>query len=378
MFHRWQRARRELSAAVAACLVAAMLRPATSGAVCVGDCNGDGVVSVEEVLLGVNIALGSTLTTDCAAVDANRDGDVTINELLDAVHSALSGCPVNHAPDVPCFDIYPAFPGFEIALPLAASDTDGDRLRYTATNLPDGARLDEQTGVFSWTPTTAQFGAFYVPFTVTDDGAPPLSTDGLLTFRVAPQDLCQQISCDPATGCEGTPLPLTQPCCTDLPPRVPEPMAACPKGRVLFVGGNTSSGIGRLQDCDRLRVINSAQTSAAVRLNIEALCVNANDAATVHARLVAKKRGLVFDSGLRVFLDPGDDGYLQRTALAFPVQSPGPFFDLEGDDADLSVTLTDGDGVTVSTQVRVTLTFAPLQDLADLNALPPAQPTPCP
>jgi hypothetical protein len=377
MFPRWQRSWPVLPAAVAGFIVS-MLHPAAGGATCVGDCNSDGVVTVEEVLQGVNIALGSMPATGCGAVDANNDGDVTINELLGAVHSALSGCPVNHAPDVPCFGIYPGYPGFEIALPIAASDTDGDRLHYSASNLPDGATLDEQTGIFSWTPTTTQFGAFYVPFTVTDDGSPPLSTDGLLTFRVSPQDLCQQISCDPATGCDGTSLPLNQPCCTDLPLRVPEPTAPCPEGRVLFVGANISSGIGRLQDCDRLRVINAAQTSATVRLNVEALCVNASDAATVHARLVAKTRGLVFDSALRVFLDPGDDGYLQRTALAFPVQTPGPFFDFEGDDADLTVTLTDSDGVAVSTHVRVTLTFTPLDDLTDLNASPPAQPAQCP
>ena len=376
MFWLWQRSWRQLPAVLAITLV--LLRPAAGGAACVGDCNKDGIVTVEEVLQGVNMALGSTLDTDCAAIDANGNGTVTIDELLAAVHNALSGCPVNHAPDVPCFGIYPAYPGFEIALPIAASDADGDRLRYTAMNLPDGAALDAQTGVFSWTPTTAQFGAFYVPFTVTDDGAPPRSTDGLLTFRVSPQDLCQQVTCDPATGCSGALLPLTQPCCTDVPPRVPEPTAPCPEGRVLFVGANSSSGIGRLQDCDRLRVINAAQTSATVRLNIEALCVNASAAATVHARLVAKTRGLVFDSGLRVFLDPGDDGYLQRTALGFPVQTPGPFFDLEGDDAILTVTLTDGDGVAVSTQVRVTLTFTRPDDLTDLNASPPAEPGSCP
>src|SRR5512144_2757592 len=120
----WQRSGLDLPAVVAACLTFAMLHPAAGSAACVGDCNSDGVVTVEEVLQGVNIALGSMLATGCAAVDANHDGDVTVNELLGAVHSALSGCPLNHAPDVPCFGIYPAYPGFEIALPVAASDMD--------------------------------------------------------------------------------------------------------------------------------------------------------------------------------------------------------------------------------------------------------------
>jgi hypothetical protein len=169
---------------------------------------------------------------------------------------------------------------------------------------------------------------------------------------------------------------LSQPCCTDLPPRVAEPVVACPGGRALFVGRNTSQGIGRVQDCDILPVVNSAQSSAVVRLNIEARCVNASTPVTVHARMVTRSR-LVFDSAVPVILDPGADGYLQRIPLPFPVQTAGPFFDLEGADADLTVTMTDSDGVSVSTHVRPTLTFSRLNDLVDLDAPSPAPPVSC-
>ncbi len=37
-------------------------------AACVGDCNADGAVTVDELLLGVNIALGSAAATACAAL----------------------------------------------------------------------------------------------------------------------------------------------------------------------------------------------------------------------------------------------------------------------------------------------------------------------
>lgn len=362
---------------VAVAVVIVLLQPTTLCAACIGDCNADGMVTVDELLQGVNIALGNAPTTGCGALDTNNDGEVTINELLAAVNAALNGCPVNHAPDVPCFGIYQAYPDFAISLPIDAADTDGDGLRYTATSLPDGATLDEHTGIVSWTPTAQQFGTFYVVVTVTDNGGPPQSTDGLLTFKVSPQDSCRQIACNPATGCESTPIALSQPCCTDLPPRVAEPVVPCPGGRALFVGRNTSLGIGRLQDCDILPVINSAQSSAVVRLNIEARCVNASTPVTVHARMVTQSR-LVFDSAVPVILDPSADGYLQRIPLPFPVQTGGPFFDLDGADADLTVTMTDADGVSIITHVRPTLTFIRQDDLTDLDATPPLEQLSCP
>jgi hypothetical protein len=60
---------------------------------CVGDCDGDGVVAINELILGVNIALGSTPLSSCPAFDANGDGMVGINELIAAVNNALNGCP---------------------------------------------------------------------------------------------------------------------------------------------------------------------------------------------------------------------------------------------------------------------------------------------
>ena len=66
---------------------------AGAGEVCVGDCNGDGMVTISELIRGVNIALGSAEVDVCPAFDANGDGAVTINELVSAVINALNGCP---------------------------------------------------------------------------------------------------------------------------------------------------------------------------------------------------------------------------------------------------------------------------------------------
>jgi len=55
-----------------------------------GDCNGDGMVSISELITGVNIALGNLPVTACPAFDTNRDGRVTIEELIAAVNAALN------------------------------------------------------------------------------------------------------------------------------------------------------------------------------------------------------------------------------------------------------------------------------------------------
>jgi putative Ig domain-containing protein/matrixin len=59
---------------------------------CAGDCNGNGVVSIDEILKGVNIALSAQPVSLCPSVDANHSNTVTVDELLAAVHAALKGC----------------------------------------------------------------------------------------------------------------------------------------------------------------------------------------------------------------------------------------------------------------------------------------------
>lgn len=59
---------------------------------CAGDCNGDGMVTVDEIVTGVNIVLGTYPVSSCPAADVNGDGSVTVDELLQAVARALDGC----------------------------------------------------------------------------------------------------------------------------------------------------------------------------------------------------------------------------------------------------------------------------------------------
>lgn len=70
----------------------------TPAATCAGDCNGDDVVSIGELIRLVNIALGSAGLDLCPAGDVNGDEAITINELIGAVNNALYDCPESARP----------------------------------------------------------------------------------------------------------------------------------------------------------------------------------------------------------------------------------------------------------------------------------------
>jgi hypothetical protein len=59
---------------------------------CIGDCAGDGAVTVDDIVIGVRIALQLEPVTACEAMDPGSDGTVTINELIRAIAAVLSGC----------------------------------------------------------------------------------------------------------------------------------------------------------------------------------------------------------------------------------------------------------------------------------------------
>ena len=57
---------------------------AALAAACVGDCNGDGEVTVNELLVLVNITLDTAALSSCAVGDQNDDGQITVNEIIGA------------------------------------------------------------------------------------------------------------------------------------------------------------------------------------------------------------------------------------------------------------------------------------------------------
>lgn len=63
---------------------------------CIGDCDNSGAVRIDELLIGVNIALGRAPLNRCDGFDSNANGVVQVNELLGGVRSSIAGC---RAPD---------------------------------------------------------------------------------------------------------------------------------------------------------------------------------------------------------------------------------------------------------------------------------------
>ena len=59
---------------------------------CACDCNADDVVTVDELILSVRLALGGAEPDRCPLADANGDGVTSIDELVRGVAFALSGC----------------------------------------------------------------------------------------------------------------------------------------------------------------------------------------------------------------------------------------------------------------------------------------------
>jgi hypothetical protein len=49
-------------------------------------------VSIDELILGVEIALGLRPLDDCRSLDADRSKTIEIDELVAAVEAALNGC----------------------------------------------------------------------------------------------------------------------------------------------------------------------------------------------------------------------------------------------------------------------------------------------
>ena len=72
---------------------------------CVGDCDGDGIVSIGDLVRGVALALGELVAAPCLAVDTNSDLTVSIAELVAAVRHALDGCEPGEATPTPTLHV---------------------------------------------------------------------------------------------------------------------------------------------------------------------------------------------------------------------------------------------------------------------------------
>ena len=72
-----------------------VMMTASASLACPGDCNGDATAAINELIVGVNVALGAVAVPACPAGDVNGDGMIRIDELIAAVNAALTGCPAD-------------------------------------------------------------------------------------------------------------------------------------------------------------------------------------------------------------------------------------------------------------------------------------------
>src|SRR5262249_3405728 len=60
---------------------------------CTGDCHDDRMVTVDDLMIMVNVALGDAPVYWCAKGDADGSGSITVDEVVAGVGRALDGCP---------------------------------------------------------------------------------------------------------------------------------------------------------------------------------------------------------------------------------------------------------------------------------------------
>ena len=110
----------------------------------VGDCDRNERVTVEEILLGVNIALGARDVDACQRFDGDADGAVRIDELLAAIDALLN--PSRDADDSLLYTSLtysdPAVAKFDPPLQLGGADSSDEERMLTYCSLYDNGATD--------------------------------------------------------------------------------------------------------------------------------------------------------------------------------------------------------------------------------------------
>jgi glucose/arabinose dehydrogenase len=124
---------------------------------CVGDCNHSDTVTVDELVLGVNISLGNLPIDSCPVFDADGDGHVSVDELIQAVNNALNGCPAVPTATVTLLST-PTQPAFTETPTPAGTPTPSSTLVETPTETltPSSTPTETPPATPTATPTLAE------------------------------------------------------------------------------------------------------------------------------------------------------------------------------------------------------------------------------
>lgn len=191
-------------------LVAILAAPAAR-ATCAGDCGGDGLVTVNELITGVNLALGGA--GQCPNLDGNSDGKVVVNELVAAVANALNGCPFTgqYAARVDVGDGNTAIIHMQVApdgsatATLMVGPTKGAALRLQIPLLNLTGSVDLDTGAFHFAGT-AQGENGDIPVDIAGTIPDRLGLSGTLDLEIGSESFSGQV-----VAGDGQPIPTRTP-----------------------------------------------------------------------------------------------------------------------------------------------------------------------
>jgi RHS repeat-associated protein len=193
---------------------------------CPGDCDGDAVVGVDEIVLGVNIALRLADVSLCQTMDTNHDLEISVDELIAAVANALNRCPTptptstpiapatsaptatptatlgtGNSPPTAVDDAAATLAGESIHVVVLAndSDPDGDQLTVTSFTQPAGGTVGFANDVASYAPNSGFTGTDSFMYTVSDGHGGSASAAVTVVVNSLPPDPAT-VAPPPASG----------------------------------------------------------------------------------------------------------------------------------------------------------------------------------
>jgi hypothetical protein len=89
---------------------------------CAGDCDRDGMVTLNEVITGVGIGLGTNSIDECPGFDANDDDIVGVTDLISGVDNSLNECPTDCGIDLTNGRFFFRYPDTKVRIPGSAND----------------------------------------------------------------------------------------------------------------------------------------------------------------------------------------------------------------------------------------------------------------
>lgn len=148
---------------------------------CAGDCDGDGTVSLNEVITGIGIGLGTKSLDECPSFDANSDDTVGVTDLIGGVDHSINDCPTDCGLDLTNGRFFLRYPDAKVRIPGTANDNsviERISVPFVGVGTPNDIEyairiLLQADPFFTIDPDTL----FTVTMDVCQEGGPPAAED---------------------------------------------------------------------------------------------------------------------------------------------------------------------------------------------------------